>query len=282
MKRFPELNDRSQRGSKPRCHLLTDGSRAAVAGRLSRLVRPYGTIWSTCRWLPDGFEWTDEVQLQNPNPFVPCAVSRELQDWWLEGRSGSGPSWDLVSQCVVGSGNGASKGILLVEAKAHRAELEKEKAGKALRAGASCDSRRSHVRIGNAIDEANTGLRALTNDESWALSRDACYQMANRFAWAWKLVDLGVPVILVHLGFLDAAEMSDKSNPFTDGSDWAKCVKTHAKGSVPEGVWGHPWSVRDGPCLVPRIMSFRQSLTAARMSRPPEMTPPAPRGAKQG
>ena len=108
MKRFPELDDRSQRGSKPRCHLLTDGSRAEVAGRLSGLVQPYGSISSACRWLPDGFERTDEVQLQNANPFVEKEISGGLKDWWFAVHRGAGPNWDLVSQCVVGSGSSKS------------------------------------------------------------------------------------------------------------------------------------------------------------------------------
>ena len=281
MKRFPELQVKSQRGSKPRCHLFTDGSRAEVADRLSGLVQPYGSISRSCSWLPDGFVRTDEVQLQNSNPFVTDEVSSELKAWWLGSRKGSGPSWDLVSQCVVGSGNGARKGILLVEAKAHRKELKNKTDGKKLRAGASCGRYRNHVRIGKAIEEANAGLGVLTNDRSWALSRDSCYQMANRFAWAWKLVNLGVPVILVYLGFLDAAEMSDKSDPFSDRSDWVECVKTHAKDRVPEEVWERSWTARDGTCLVPRIMSFRQPLTAARMSRSREMMPLAPQGTEQ-
>ena len=159
MKRFPELDDKSQRGSKPRCHLLTDGSRAEVAGRLSGLVKPYGSVSRTYSWVPNGFEYTDEVQLQNPNAFVKDEISRELKDWWFEVRGGSGPTWDLVSQCVVGSSKRARRGILLVEAKAHWAELEGERVGKNLSAGASRNSHRNHDRIGNAIEEANSGLR---------------------------------------------------------------------------------------------------------------------------
>lgn len=279
MKRFPELDDRSQRGSKPRCHLLTDGSRAEVAGRLSGLVQPYGSISSACRWLPDGFERTDEVQLQNANPFVEEEISRGLKDWWFEAHGGAGSNWDLVSQCVMGSGE--NRGILLVEAKAHWAELEKEEAGKPLRAGASRNSCRNHVRIGKAIEEANEGLSGLTNGGTWALSRDSCYQMANRFAWAWKLVDFGVPVILVYLGFLDAAEMSDEGDPFSDHPNWVDCVQTHAWGRVPEEVWERSWRARDGTCFVPRIVCVRQSLTAVRMPRPLEMAPPARQGTKR-
>ncbi len=110
----------------------------------------------------------------------------------MEDRRGGSPHWDIASQCDFGVGRAARRGVLLVEAKAHRSELDEETGGKVLKDGASEASRRNHERIGKAIDEANVGLRTLTRTRSWALRRDSCYQMANRFAWAWKLVDLGV------------------------------------------------------------------------------------------
>ena len=265
MKRFPELDHKSQRGSKPRCHLLTDGTRVEVAGRLYGLVKPYGSV-VTDNWMPRGFESTDEVELHRPNTFITNEKSRGLKDWWFEGPSGKAPTWDLVSECTVGSGNHARRGVLLVEAKAHWAELERESKGKELDASASDDSRRNHDRIGRAIDEANVGLRTLTNCTRWALRVDKCYQMANRFAWAWKLVDLGVPVVLVYLGFLNATEMSDEGDPFSDHGDWVECVKTHARDSVPEEMWERKWKAPDGTSLVPRIMSVSKSLASARMS----------------
>ena len=214
MKRFPELNRKAQRGSKPRCHLFTDGTRAEVAGRLTALVRPHGSVTQTFSWRPDGFDDVEEVQLHKPNALIPDEKSRELENWWFQYRGGSGPTWDLVSQFVVGRGRHARLGVLLVEAKAHQAELERESGGKRLERDASRNSRRNHGRIGKAIEEANVGLRSLTGDQEWGLSRDSCYQMANRFAWAWKLASLGMPVVLVYLGFLNAIEMSDEGDPF--------------------------------------------------------------------
>jgi hypothetical protein len=37
---------------------------------------------------------------------------------------------------------------------------------------------------------------------TWALSRDRCYQMSNRFALAYRLAELGILVVLICLGFL--------------------------------------------------------------------------------
>ncbi len=106
----------------------------------------------------------------------------------------------------------------------------------------------------------------MTSNGGWRLSRDRCYQLSNRFAWAWKLVDLGVPVILVYLGFLDATEMSDEGSPFADHGDWQHCVMSHARGLVPDEVWGQGHRADDGTSFIPRIVSVRQPLTAARIT----------------
>ena len=264
MKRFPELDHKAQRGSKPRCHLFTDGTRAEVAGRLTGLVGPFGSVLRTFYWTPAGFDNVEELQLHKANALVSDERSRELENWWFAKRGGASPTWDLASQCAIGSGNRTKRGVLLVEAKAHRAELERESGGKRTKPGASSASRENHERIGKAIEEANDGCRALTNVQEWGLSRDSCYQMANRFAWAWKLASLGTPVVLVYLGFLNATEMSDEGDPFLEHADWVDCVKTHAKGKVPEEAWDRLWETPDGTPFVSRIVSVRQSLTAAR------------------
>ena len=261
MKRFPELGEKAQRGSKPRCHLFTDGGRAEVAGRLSYLVQPYGSVCKMHQWWPAGFDCVEEVQLDKPNSLIDFDKGSELKNWWFEKPGGSGPSWDLASQCTVGS----RTGILLVEAKAHTHELSRE--GKYLKPKATPGSRKNHERIGEAIEEANKGLKDLTRVQGWALSRDDCYQMANRFAWAWKLADIGVPVVLVYLAFLNALEMSDQGDPFCEPADWVACVKAHTKGKVPEGAWERPRETSDGILFVPRIMSVCQPLPAARVSR---------------
>lgn len=263
MKRFSELKDSGQRGSKPRCHLLTDGTQAEVAGRLTALVKPYGRVLIDHKWMPAGFLDVNEVQLHKPNALIAEETSRKLENWWFKVPNGSSPHWDLVSQCEVGRGKATRPGLLLVEAKAHTTELER--GGKELKPGSTKNSCKNHDRIGRAIDEANIGLRSLTNDRRWALSRDNYYQMANRFAWAWKLVDLRIPVILVYLGFLDALEMSDKGDPLINHAHWVGYVKTHAEDIVPEDAWERGCTATDGSLFVPRIISVYQPLTAARI-----------------
>ena len=67
----------------------------------------------------------------------------------------------------------------------------------------------NHNQIGDAIQQANHGLEPLL--PGWDLSRDSHYQLSNRFAWSWKIASMGVPVVLVYLGFLNADEMDAPS-----------------------------------------------------------------------
>ena len=53
--------------------------------------------------------------------------------------------------------------------------------------------------------------------------------MSNRFAWAWKLTDLGIPIVLVYLGFLGATEMKDNGQPLADAGAWESIVKRHSQ-----------------------------------------------------
>ena len=78
--------------------------------------------------------------------------------------------------------------------------------------------------------------------------------MSNRFAWAWKLTDLGLPVILVYLGFLKADEMADIGSPFAIGSDWETLVKSHSEPLFPAGVWDQKWKL-SGQSFIPLIRS---------------------------
>jgi len=137
--------------------------------------------------------------------------------------------------------------MLLVEAKAHSAELKVEDAAKG--------SQANRKRIGECIEEANVIMSARTKP-GWALSHNCCYQIANRFAWSSKLTELGYPVILVYLGFENAKEMKKgkKQVPFDDYSHWECCVVSHSRPLFPAGVWNSQWTVHNR-LFVPRIFS---------------------------
>jgi hypothetical protein len=131
---------------------------------------------------------------------------------------------------------------------AHDAELRNEERGKPLggedNKGASLDSRRNHVRIGCCIQEVGIALSQQTG-LAWALSRDWCYQMANRFAWAWKLTELGKPVILIYLGFVACNEMQDGTSQtlIANNDAWQKMVEDHSRPLFPREVWNKEWHV---------------------------------------
>ena len=148
--------------------------------------------------------------------------------------------------------------MLLIEAKAHEAELLDEAKGKLMESEPSDNSAENHGRIGTCIEEANTGLTRDTGLQ-WQLSRDRCYQMSNRFASAWKLADMGYPVVLVYLGFIGADEMIDRSKPISDAGEWGQLVRAHCAPVVPVEIWDRKWTVSGQP-FIPLIRTYEQTI----------------------
>ena len=241
------LKPKEHRGSKPRCHLLTHGSPDAVAARLTALVAPFASVAPSDRWMPQGFEHTKEATLPEAERLLTADVRLELHRWWLSVASNNArtPNWDVAGTCTVEG----KAGIVLIEAKAHDRELIKEETGrKNIKAPVFGSARRNLLRIDWAIRDASAALAENTG-LTWALSRDWNYQMSNRFAWAWKLTDLGIPVVLVYLGFLGASEMRDKGNPLVDAADWETVVKRHSQALFPAEVWGQRWTCGGHPFI---------------------------------
>ena len=251
------------RGSRPRCVLLVDGTRSKVAARLTDLVGlPQVTVTETDFWMPYGRPvWTDgrwdrkpaaEARLDRDAGFLAPELRQQLRDWWLAVPKGANtPNWDLAATCRIEG----RKGMLLVEAKAHVNELSDAGKSKPARE----NSRRNHERIGSAIEEARTGL-ALVSGGSWGISRDRCYQLSNRFAWSWKLAMMGVPVVLVYLGFLNAEDMARDGAPFRSEDHWAAAVGNHAQGIAAKTCWGQQL-VLDGTPFMPLIRVLHVPLT---------------------
>ena len=73
------------------------------------------------------------------------------------------------------------------------------------------------------------------------------YQLCNRFAWSWKIASLGVPVVLIYLGFLNAREMLDQGEPFINHAAWKARLRSHAKSIVPEEAWGKRFQINGVP-----------------------------------
>ena len=234
------LEPKQRKGSKPRCHWFTHETQEQVARRLTNLISPLGKVSADDRWMPEGFHQVEEAQLHKATQLLPQEDRERLCKWWFAHPSedSKSPNFDIASTFTIDE----TKGILLVEAKAHFAELKVRD-----EAGGSCQNRN---RIGECIDETNVKMAAKTKP-GWALSHKRRYQIANRFAWSSKLTELGYHVILVYLGFLDAGEMP---NPFASHSEWESCVESYSKPVLPTEVWNQQWTVNDH-IFVPRIMS---------------------------
>jgi len=232
-----------------------------VAARLTKLIAPFGAISPEDKWMPQGFEQIDEAELHKAVRLLGEGECAEIRRWWFalfRGGIQKGPSFDIACTCSVAGTTATKPGILLIEAKAHDDELIKEEAGKPLRTNPSAGMKSNHARISEVIQAANSQFRAATACE-WSLSRDARYQMSNRFASACKLAELGYPVILVYLGFLKANEMADRGKPFASAAEWEALVKLHSEPLFPAAVWNQPWTL-NRQSFVPLIRSVEWPL----------------------
>ena len=262
-----QLGRNRRRGSRPRCVLLMNGGREEVAGRLTRLVSLQSDviIGGRDRWMPCGKPVQREDDSWDSTPvlearldgltalFAPDArCSRELGDqlrkWWLAVPKGANtPNWDIASTCTIKG----QRGLLLVEAKAHSAEL-----GEAGTFSSGNTGNRERIRL--AITEAAAGLQAATGGP-WKLSPDSHYQLSNRFAWSWKLSSMGIPVVLLYLGFLNAEDMADRGQVFGSAGQWETSLRAHSQGVVDNHCWGQ-WIDINGVPLLPLIRGVDQSL----------------------
>jgi hypothetical protein len=242
------LPERQRRGSRARCVLLTSGSDEEVAGRLSDLASPFATVDPRRdRWMPRGFADPAEAKLGEALSLLSSDRREAITCWWLAVREHANtPNWDIASTATI---NG-TQGLVLVEAKAHEAEIKTD--GKANKGRPE-----NHARIEAACRDASAALNVIL--PGWALSVDRNYQLCNRFAWAWKLASLGVPVVLVYLGFLRTEEMRDQGLPLSDSDQWEHLVRGHSEGIVPATIWDAPIFV-DGVPLHAKIHSVEMPL----------------------
>ena len=94
----------------------------------------------------------------------------------------------------------------------------------------------------------------MSNEKLKSAEVDSHYQMSNRFAWAWKLTELGIPVILAYLRFIGCEEMrkGEKQRPISRQEEWGEMVRVHSRPLFPGEVWNREWCVR-GESLIPLI-----------------------------
>jgi len=246
-----KLGPRASRGSKPRCHIMTDGSPKEVARRLNEIAAPFALVTEADRWMPLGFSDTSEAELDKAVDLLDAENREQLRSWWLPENypRARTPNFDIASTARIDN----RRGLLLIEAKAHGNEIRGETVGRRRKPrndGSPEETPEyrdaSGETIGRAIADARDGLRKATGFH-WGIDRDRCYQMSNRFAWAWRLTELGVPVVLVYLGFLNALEMNDVSPAFGSAADWEREVLAHSAGIVPPEIWGRTLEVNNQP-----------------------------------
>jgi hypothetical protein len=226
------------RGSRAQCLGLTE----SVADRLHKIVKPHATIEADrADYFPKGPDRSDEAKLGETEGLLSAKDREAVTAWWLADRPGANtPNWDIASPCLVGS----RPGLILVEAKAHYGELGS--------GGGAAKNPQNQVSIRDAIAEANQTLNRISS--GWNLTADSHYQLCNRFAWGWKIASLGVPVILVYLGFLNVEDMPG-SRVFRTDQEWQSAVLAHAEGVVPSAAWEQTLDVNGTP-LVPLIRSW--------------------------
>ena len=234
----PESIDfRGSRGAFVALVEETRANRAHVASNISNLVNePSIVVAAEDQWVPYGppryrqapkdsfiadrdlsLIATEEVDLTRPNPFLRQPEWSELGRWWFDFQhiNAKGPTWDLISTFGAESPHARPKGLLLFEGKAHFDELKAE----------SCGDHQRRVLEAKAAE-----YPAIFASTTWA--ERFPYQMANRFAFGLKLAELGYDVVLVYVGFLNAAP-GNQYKPVTSQADWETAVRQH--GSTPVG-----------------------------------------------
>ena len=159
--------------------------------------------------------------------------------WWAP-NGGTRPQMDLICQIRVGG----KDGLLFVEAKAHEGELDW--GGKSLADDASAGSVQNHENIRQQIEFAKKGLNELPIS-GFNLTITSHYQLVNRLTYLWKLASVGVPVVLMYLGFT-----SDKyfaTDFIQDDRHWQRIMGGYLQGVVPHGFPESEFPLKNGASL---------------------------------
>jgi hypothetical protein len=137
-------------------------------------------------------------------------------------------------------------GVILIEAKANRPELSE--AGMRLDHRPSQHSLENRERIGQAISEARVAL--CDTLPGICIDRDRHYQMSNRLAFAWKLASVGVPVVLLYIGFVGDHGIADVGQPFESSEEWDRIFRSHLTAVCPASILDGPVRTHKAPFWV--------------------------------
>lgn len=234
----------SYRGSRK--HVLDWTGRPSFLDELMALLSPVPAVFSAdTPFMPRGVAAPDEARLERFGPHLisGSSVWTTLEDWWLCHKAGANtPNWDIAAGCLLEG----VPGIVLVEAKANWPELGA--GGKQLSSDASERSSENHERIGAAIAEACSGWQMI--DPRVSVSRNTHYQLANRLAFTWKLATLGIPTVLLYLGFTGDSGIVDAGAPFVDDADWQRAFREYSRAAWPSELLGKRIDVSGTPVWV--------------------------------
>jgi len=211
------------RGSRK--HMLDWIDDVAFPEALAQLVAPAVTLEFSREspHMPIGHADPREARLENWRPATvgSPATWTELDAWWLAAsRGASTPNWDFAASALL---DGA-QGLVLVEAKANVPELSA--GGVKTPPSPTAGSVANDARIRSALAEASAALARYA--PSAALSADHGYQLSNRVAFAWKLASMGIPTLLLYLGFTGDDDISDVGEPLHDDDHWKALVGAYA------------------------------------------------------
>ena len=210
-------------------HILDLIDSMDFVSKMNSILEPFNaSVTDNTTVQPEGYKNPSEISLQT---FIykkrllehfPSLADCDFNKWWKP-FGGKAPTWDLISLCQIDG----KEGILLIEAKAHRSELAKY--GKAeMHDKSSNGSIANHGSIKSRIKEANDSLKI--NNNGFNVSTCTHYQLSNRVAFAWQLKQLGIPVVLLYLGFTSDDYFKDK---FKNESHWKESFDKYINGIIP-------------------------------------------------
>jgi hypothetical protein len=252
------------RGSRK--HILDWTSLPEFPIELLRLVQPVRAVLTAeSVWMPRGRSAPEEARLETFGPRgIPQHPSWDrLRQWWLKHTRGANtPNWDLAVRCDIDG----RPSLILVEAKANVPEMSDAK--KPLPPDASVQSVENHEQIAAAIREACEALRAI--DPHVAITCESHYQLANRVAFTWKLASLGIPTVLVYLGFTGDSGIRDAGEPFADAAAWQHAFANYCAGVVPPEMFERPLAIGDTRAwLLVRSLPVREASPSRRTPAEP-------------
>lgn len=96
------------------------------------------------------------------------------------------------------------------------------------------------------------------------ISSDSHYQLANRLAFTWRLATLGIPVVLVYLGFTGDEGIRNVGRPFSSDAGWQEAFREYADSSFPVDMLGKRFEFLGTPVWV-----VSKSRTVLSISAPP-------------